>query len=376
MLMILIFVALRRIIVESRCRAFQSVRTSADPRLWSTGKTKSKLDSAADDNDNGETDLDNTAENMQWMPEEVIQSLQTTEDEDLRNAVKGINAELFGTDENVDLGDLTYGVEENNDNNSTPSYQESMNIEHVIEGEIYSFTNQESVPVNAGTDDDSTEPRTVPKFTLNGTSEIVLASSLKETAEFKTRDFQKLHTTLTSKTEMVLLAHKQLNCLHESLKLVSSDVPVVCKSWKKEKKVSVIFGFVNNVASPIESSNKRRKMRSPESLSKLCIKTMQSRKLPKAVLNVAYASYIYPEEHTKWLEQASLNSDIAIKGHESDIQCWYSFPVMNSASQSLFGNSIDCSHNFTHLRVRCCTTGIGDTSPAAWKAAAESNETL
>ena len=77
------------------------MRTSADTRLWSTGKNKTKQASDTADNDNSETVLDNTADNMQWMPEDVIQSLQTTDDEELRSAVKGINTELFGTEMNI-----------------------------------------------------------------------------------------------------------------------------------------------------------------------------------------------------------------------------------------------------------------------------------
>lgn len=37
---------------------------------------------------------------------------------------------------------------------------------------------------------------------------------------------------------------------------------------------------------------------------------------------------------------------------------------------------IDCSHNFIHLRVRTCTTGVCGVSSDAWKACARSNETI
>ena len=50
------------IIVESKGRAFLTVRTSSDSRLWSTGKNKTKQASDMIDIDNGENVLDNTAE--------------------------------------------------------------------------------------------------------------------------------------------------------------------------------------------------------------------------------------------------------------------------------------------------------------------------
>ena len=327
------------------------------------------------------------------------------------------------------MDDLTCDTEESQISDTDPSVQESMNVENVISGET-------SLPEDATMDCDLSEARDlseaidVHKFELNDATESMLASSLKDATEFKTWDIRKLRSVLTSKPEMLSLTHRQLNRLRDSLKLISEGVPLICKSWKKEKKVSVLFGFINNVESveglvtkrrrvrspqslsklclktiqsrkvpnavlnaayasyiypeehqkwlekvSLKSDTKRRRVRSPQSLSKLCLKTIQSRKVPNAVLNAAYASYIYPEEHQKWLEKVSLKSDIAIKGHESDIQYWYSFPDMNCVTHKFIGNSIDCSHNFTHLRVRSCTTGIGDASPAAWKAVAESNET-
>ena len=316
------------IIVESKGRAFLTVRTSSDSRLWSTGKNKTKQASDMIDIDNGENVLDNTAENTQWLPEGVIQSLQTTDDEDVRNAVKEINTEFFQTDMNpgemnnippitepmdedlppseqsvlgnVFVDNLTYDIEENHSSDIVSSEQDYMTAQNIGFGENNSLTRDTSLSV-----DYTTETQNLHMFDLSDTTVSMLTTSLKEADEFKTWNIRKLHTVLTIKTEMSLLTHNQLNRLHESLKLISENVPLICKSWKKEKKVSVMFDFVNNVESVEEQGTKRRRVRSPQSLSKLCLKVIQSRKLPKAVLNAAYASYLYPEELQKWLEQVS-----------------------------------------------------------------------
>ena len=67
------------------------------------------------------------------------------------------------------------------------------------------------------------------------------ASSLKEATEFKYWDIHKLCPTLTSKTERSLLTHRQLNRLQDSLKMIPEGVPLMCKSWEKERKSQCAF---------------------------------------------------------------------------------------------------------------------------------------
>ena len=110
------------------------------------------------------------------------------------------------------------------------------------------------------------------KFSLNSATEAKIYSSLKNRNEFKTWDTEKLHVILTSKEEMGLLTHKHLNGLHESLKTNCEDVPVVCKSWKKDRKACVLYNFIHGVESDKELVTKKRKLRSPQCLSALCLK--------------------------------------------------------------------------------------------------------
>ena len=76
------------LIVESKDRAFATVRTSSDTWLWSA-KKKARTPSVEDNI--SETMHDNVAVNTQWMSEDLIQSFQTTENEDLHSAVRDIN---------------------------------------------------------------------------------------------------------------------------------------------------------------------------------------------------------------------------------------------------------------------------------------------
>ena len=67
--------------------------------------------------------------------------------------------------------------------------------------------------------------------------------------------------------------------------------------------------------------------------------------------------------------------DVKIEGFEEDIPFWFSYPELNSNTGELLARNLDCSHNLTHLRVRTCTSGIGNIRNDGWKACARSNET-
>ena len=110
-------------------------------------------------------------------------------------------------------------------------------------------------------------------------------------------------------------------------------------------------------------------------LSNLCIKILRAKSYPKAVLNVAYASYLFYKRHLDWQMNSPISQDVQIEGFENDIPFWYSYPEIHSKTGELLFKSIDCSHNLAHLRVRTCTTGTAGVKSDGWKACAKSNET-
>jgi hypothetical protein len=110
-------------------------------------------------------------------------------------------------------------------------------------------------------------------------------------------------------------------------------------------------------------------------LSNLCVKKLRAKSYPKAVLNVAYASYLFTKRFVEWQQNSVISTDVKIEGFEDEIPFWYSYPEIHAKTGELLPKSIDCSHNLTHLRVRTCTTGIAGVTSEGWKACAKSNET-
>lgn len=103
---------------------------------------------------------------------------------------------------------------------------------------------------------------------------------------------------------------------------------------------------------------------------------MASKKYPKAVLRCAYTSYKFQSVLKKWQLKAPIPCPTEIQGVDQPVELWFPYPEYHEISGALLTKGIDCSHNFTHLRVRTCTTGVCGVSPDAWKACARSNETI
>ena len=380
--------------VKSTERCFASIKTSRDPHLWVTGKKKHTPESVSTIESN-----ESNVEITEWMPDEVIQALQNSDDMDLQQAVKTINNTLYRNDtegrDEINTDNVEDILEEGRimpekeidepNIDDIDQNQDNIQVENTAEFQLdnievgsYDIGNEATYETsNTNTSSlseavDPSSPHSNSNIILNEDTLNKMLDQLKQDSKFECYDSQYLFDLLKSKEKLTDLTHAQLNRLYEALHSVQSTVPVLRKSWNKEKKVDCIICIVNN---EIYTTTKRVKPKSPARLAKMCEKVINSRKIPKAILNAAYASYIYGTELKTWKENASLKPETVLFGHEEEIAFWYSYPENSTANQYLLGNSIDCSHNLTHLRVRSCTTGIGNVTPNAWKAVAASNET-
>ena len=137
--------------------------------------------------------------------------------------------------------DLRDNLEDSTYDDSGSLGQEGIDDENVITGESSPETEQTTVLVTDPTDTNSLAEHNLVKFSLNYATKSMIYSSLRNLDEFKTLDIEKLHVILTSKEEMTLLTRRHVNGLHDSLKTVCADVPVVCKSWKKKREKSLFY---------------------------------------------------------------------------------------------------------------------------------------
>jgi hypothetical protein len=170
------------------------------------------------------------------------------------------------------------------------------------------------------------------------------------------------------------LTHKELDVIISATLVTTGSKEALRKSWNKTKKSELLKRLLNGDIHPrVERRNIRRK--NVPSLSSLCERVKRSNKMPKSVLNTVHASCTFDDEYEnckKTMPPIPL-PDLCDDSGERSVPYWYSYP--EKMNNDIVGKSIDCSHNLTHLRVRSCTTGIGNVTPEAWIKVSKTNET-
>ena len=165
-----------------------------------------------------------------------------------------------------------------------------------------------------------------------------------------------------------------LDVLISATLVATGSREILRKSWNKTKKSELLKHLISGDKNPLPEKKKSRRNNIPP-LSSLCERVIRSKKMPKSILNIVHASCTYDSEYENWKGRMSPVPlpDIFDLSGERSIPFWYSYP--ERINNDIIGKSIDCSHNLTHLRVRSCTTGIGNVSPEAWIKVSKTNET-
>ena len=84
-----------------------------------------------------------------------------------------------------------------------------------------------------------------------------------------------------------------------------------CKSWSKQKLVTVIYEAFTASSSEKSPVSKIRRRKSPETLLNLTRKTIKG--FPKTVLNVIIAENLFPEKLKVWRSQSLFKSETQIQ---------------------------------------------------------------
>ena len=339
------------IVVTSHTKAFDTVRSTTKRQSW-LGHTKASQNSINQEKESPETTLTEESQllsGIDWLPSEIIQEISNG------------NEELFQA---VRIVEMTRSA--------------------IRDSNICSLSNNDTI-VNAhegsGNADETSEGVDTSTQVEEPTNRRLLTNSA-----FIGRvrhSLQNVKRIWESKDECLIreallkpdsLSHAEINAVYDCLLSENESVPQMRKSWNKPKKVFVLNTIFGNTQTDPVCVQKKR-LRTALSLKILATKEIRSRRIPKEVVAVAYAQYIFPKERDTWIEQSCVPKDMKIEGFDSEIPYWFSLPEVSTQTGSLLTKGIDCSHNLTHMRVRTSTTGICGVSPHAWKECAKSKET-
>lgn len=302
-------------------------------------KKKTKSDSNEDDPQYASTNT----HVLNWIPEQLVQVMEETDDNSVKDVVLSVDQELTQSfSENIRPHS---GI---TDNNSETKYDESVEEQNDV--------HQASSSTDASTSYDIVE---------------VIENDLHQIIGACPARIDLIHM-LNGVKDLSVLTHKVLDIITAALIRERKSSEVLRKSWKKDKKIDLIRHVYNQARDPLVASKRKK---NPPRLSSLCEQIIKSQKMPKSILNVVYATYIYDIEYQAWVSKLPQVPLPRLKEGNRDplVQFWYSFP--EQICDQFIGKGTNCSHNLTHLRVRSCTTCIAEVSNKAWISAAKSNET-
>ena len=102
---------------------------------------------------------------------------------------------------------------------------------------------------------------------------------------------------------------------------------------------------------------------------------LQSKKVPKQVLNASYSEYIWPEKLEDWNRRSPLQNEVKIKDTELP-DYWFYIPEFSTRRQQLEVKCVDSTLLLTCTRRKTCKGGIEGISNHAWLKVAKSKKTL
>lgn len=169
-------------------------------------------------------------------------------------------------------------------------------------------------------------------------------------------------------------------------KLLNDDIKVIVRFMKtfnlefkakesdtKAKKLEELCQLLQLASKP-EPKKKKIICRKPKCLRDLAKSVIMS-KVPKSVLNTAYAEYVWPERLKTWEQESSITNSVKI-GTTTEPEFWFSQPEYSENRKQLEVKCIDSTHLFTRLRRHSCKGSLDGIDSTAWKNVAKQRSKL
>ncbi|KAJ8309057.1 hypothetical protein KUTeg_013931 [Tegillarca granosa] len=148
-------------------------------------------------------------------------------------------------------------------------------------------------------------------------------------------------------------------------------------SVNKETKIQdlcSLFGIGKKEQKKTQAKCSTKRMSKPiHRLSEIAINVLK-KKVPKSILNIAYAEYKWPDKRTEWESDSPLNNNVKI--HDSTFpDFWFYVPEYSESRKQLEVRCIDSTHLLTRLRRVTCKGGIEGLDKKPWLTVAKQKTT-
>lgn len=98
------------------------------------------------------------------------------------------------------------------------------------------------------------------------------------------------------------------------------------------------------------------------------------KQVPKNVLNIANAEYIWPDRFLTWRNNSAISNTHVRDCEQPDF--WFYTPEYSESRNQVEVRSIDSTHLLTRTRRKCCRGGIEELDNTPWLKVAKQGTTL
>ena len=324
--------------VKSTDHAFDTVRTSTNPKHW---KRTTAKEMGARNDEATRSELSN--ENAVWIPDDIIEAVEKSGDADLISTLNTISN---------DINKLMKTVNTDKDPDGSDTQQTDAmdnNMDTSTAGNTISLTDNDYVDV------------------LNELLKGKRSEKWKKASSNTVKEMMSSATKLTAftKAELVVV-----------VEFFNSRFGAGCIEYKRSLSKEVIINSISKVLgnnTTVNLSNKRKKVLP---LKRMAEKVLRGKTVPKQILNIAYAQYSFPGRFRQWQSHSPIGASAQISTDDNVYEVeWYSYPERNKATENNLYKTLDSHHLLTNLRTRTSTHGLKDISPDAWKRVASSFKT-
>ncbi|XP_053397710.1 uncharacterized protein LOC128556471 [Mercenaria mercenaria] len=333
------------IVVTSNDIAFTKITTNRNIKYWTRSTNKSN-----DEIDDTFEECQTIEDNMNWIPDNVIDAVEKNGDAELMTALNNISRDI----NNILTAEKL---------NSSDADIEETQGDPEVNLRTKTFTErQEQVDLHLKDLSEDNYKEILTKL-----------QNCKRHEKWKKMLPATLKELMVTATKMVIFTKEELCVIGNTLKTIFSSVETEFKgNWTKEKLINTLCGMLGN-GSTVSLNKKVKKV---PTLKKMAEKVLRGKTVPKQILNIAYAQYVYPSRLAKWQAKMPLDPQCQVKIDNNYIPIeWYSYPEINKATGALLCKTLDSHHLLTNLRIRTSTTGLQGISPEAWKKVASSFQT-
>jgi hypothetical protein len=121
----------------------------------------------------------------------------------------------------------------------------------------------------------------------------------------------------------------------------------------------------------LEKWTRQKPKKSPKTLHELAANVLTKKSYPKQVLNIAYATYIWPKRLKEWREKSHVAPKVIVKGDSDRTFEPYYVPEFDEMRQDFEIFVYDKTHLATNLRKCVCVDKVESRSIRAWEKVAK-----